>query len=684
MLNRKLAVLLFIGLTINLKPISVSAASQQLNNLDPFNKKPQSVETKNNIKTTIKVTDIEIRGTERKEEIRLAMSIKIGDTVTEDKIRENIQSIYNLGYFNENIYYAQEAYKDGYKLILNVIDNPKLNSVIISGNTLFKESEIKHIFDSEIGKVINYNDLKDDITKIRDKYTSDGYQGIYIVPNISSNGNMTITITEGMIEEIKIIGNKDTKENVIRRELSQKSGQIYNARLIEEDRRRLMNTNYFEKVDVKVEQGKTDPTKIVVVFVIKEQLTGTFLPGIAYSVQNGLTGNVELNKNNLFGNGQNLGLNLSFGGGWFAATSGFNFLGRVDWSDPWFLPEILSARTGFGVSLYRQRESNLFQTINPFNAQVNDLSSNYIYPLNNDRTGLGISFSRSIFGDPLTSPLRASISLKAESLAPTIPSLQDTQLKQGNDIKSYNELGKSTDPKVKSNLASLNQQFNDYTDINIRKGLTLSQRGYDNRFDIGLSINYDTRDFAAQPHDGWNNILLIDPSFGDISSIKFFGTVNKFTPVPYLDFLTLGLSAKVGILTGEKISIYDRFYSNGNDSIRGWPENGYLNGERLFIGSAELRFPIYNVVSGVAFFDAGNFWNQNWQVTNSNVNGEKINGTLRDQSLLNPLLRYGFGLGVRVNTPLGLFRLDYGIRDIKKPFDMATGAQIHFNVGQKF
>lgn len=133
-----------------------------------------------------------------------------------------------------------------------------------------------------------------------------------------------------------------------------------------------------------------------------------------------------------------------------------------------------------------------------------------------------------------------------------------------------------------------------------------------------------------------------------------------------------------------KISIYERFFSGGFDTIRGWPENGYLSGENVFVGSAEMRFPIYNIVSGVLFFDAGNFWDQSWKVTDANIGDKKINGKLVNQSLIVPFLRYGFGLGIRLNTPLGALRADYGIRDITKPFDLSNGAQFHFNIGQKF
>lgn len=637
-----------------------------------------------NLTPKYKVNDIEVRGTQnRKEIVLLVFMVKKGQSVTEEKIKQEIQNVYNLGYFKDDINYKAEKLGDGYKLIINVNENPELKQIQIKGNTLIKEAEIKKEFSSQMGKTINYNDFKQSLERIRDNYTKDGYQGILIVPDIQADGNVTLKITEGIIENIVIEGNKETKEYVIRRELRQKSGEVYNAVTFEEDKRRLINTNFFETVNIKYYPGKINPDNIIVAVEVKEQaFTGSFNPNISYSYRDGITAGISLSKENLFGTGQTVALDLRAGGGWFAATSGFNFLGRVDWNDPWFLPDILPAKTGVGFSLYRQRENNLFQTVGFFSTRVNNITSTYAYPLNNDRTGIAMSVNRAIWGDPVSSPLRASLSVRAESIAPVIPYVQDTYIKDGNTEKRYNDLVTSN----KTDADTLKQQFDSYVDNQIRKGLTLSQKGYDNRVAFGLNFTYDTRDYFMDPHDGWFHSLLIEPSVGDITYLKLYGNFSKFIPIPlpFTDKVTLALNAQVGMLNAQRVSVYERFYSSVNQAIRGWPENGYLNGERIVLGSAELRFPIYNILSGALFVDTGNFWNQDWKVTDANVNDTKTNGKLNNQNLLNQYLRFGYGLGLRLNTPLGLLRFDYGIRDLSKPFDLSNGAQVHFNIGQKF
>ncbi len=633
----------------------------------------------------IKITDIVVQGTEKKESVAIAMFLKVGSTATPSQIREDLQRIYGLGYFID-VQAAKESYQDGYRLIVNVVENSTLKDIKVNGNNVVKTDKIEDNFKSQVGAIVNLNNLKEGIEATRKLYSDKGYQAVSIEPQLSPQGNLVLNINEGIIEEIKIVGNLETKNQVILREIRQKAGDVFNIDIMREDLRRVYNTNFFENVDIKPSAGKINPNHIVIDIVVKEKSTGNFNLGAGYNTRDGIVGTFAITKDNVFGTGQRVGIDLQIGAGWLSAT-GANWLGKVEWYDPWILPQYLPARTGAGFSLYRQRQGNFFQNVNQFSDTFTGGSSLYNYALINDRTGASINFSRAVFGDPLTSPWRTSFSIRAEQISPSIPRAEDVQITLANkQNKSLTDLEKSTDSTDKANAQKIRADFKNYVDTSIAKNLTVSKTGADNRLALSASLSYDTRDFAAEPHDGWNNIVSVEPSFGDVNYWKYFLTLNKYTPVPFLDKLTFAVGGRLGILAGDpaKISIYERYFSGGFDTIRGWPENGYLSGERVFVGSAEVRFPIYNIVSGVAFFDAGNFWNQNFQVTDDNVSDLKVNGKLKDQSLIVPFLRYGFGLGLRLNTPLGALRADYGIRDITKPFDLSKGAQFHFNIGQKF
>jgi outer membrane protein assembly factor BamA len=116
-----------------------------------------------------------------------------------------------------------------------------------------------------------------------------------------------------------------------------------------------------------------------------------------------------------------------------------------------------------------------------------------------------------------------------------------------------------------------------------------------------------------------------------------------------------------------------RFYAGGGNSIRGFkrdlvgPYDPFLQrpegGEAVFIMNQELRFPVYKWLEGVVFYDIGNVYEN-----------------LGD---FNPFdVRQSLGLGLRLNTPMALIRVDYGINLLPRR-DEPKGV-LFFSVGQSF
>ena len=78
----------------------------------------------------------------------------------------------------------------------------------------------------------------------------------------------------------------------------------------------------------------------------------------------------------------------------------------------------------------------------------------------------------------------------------------------------------------------------------------------------------------------------------------------------------------------------------------------------------EARFPLWGPVGGVAFFDAGSAFR-----------------SVADIGLGS--LKYSIGAGLRVDTPLVLLRLDYGLR-LSELDDQPLGGRFHFGIGHVF
>ncbi len=119
------------------------------------------------------------------------------------------------------------------------------------------------------------------------------------------------------------------------------------------------------------------------------------------------------------------------------------------------------------------------------------------------------------------------------------------------------------------------------------------------------------------------------------------------------------------------IPIDERFFIGGSTTVRSFAErelgpsdNGNpIGGEYYTIFNAEYTFPIYGELLGAVFVDAGNLL------------PEASNPGLND-------LRYGVGVGLRYNLPIGPIRLDYGVNPSPRP-DEAFGA-FHFSIGFAF
>lgn len=118
---------------------------------------------------------------------------------------------------------------------------------------------------------------------------------------------------------------------------------------------------------------------------------------------------------------------------------------------------------------------------------------------------------------------------------------------------------------------------------------------------------------------------------------------------------TLAVRLAGGVITGEPHEA-DLFRVGGSESVRGY-DYGDMSGNKKLVLNAEYRFPIKDAFHGVVFADAGNAWSKE----------ENIN--LGD-------LEFGYGLGLRIDTPLGVMRFDYGWGD--------GDGNFYFSIGQMF
>src|SRR5204863_3590350 len=127
--------------------------------------------------------------------------------------------------------------------------------------------------------------------------------------------DVTSGITEGRpstIRMVNILGNRNTREKVIRREMAIHEGDRFRRSALVRTQGDIYRLGLFE--DVQVDFTPADSTDVDINLKVKEKQVGTASAGAGYTSESGVTGFLELGHNNVLGNGQSVNLHLERGG----------------------------------------------------------------------------------------------------------------------------------------------------------------------------------------------------------------------------------------------------------------------------------------------------------------------------------------------------------------------------------
>lgn len=117
------------------------------------------------------------------------------------------------------------------------------------------------------------------------------------------------------------------------------------------------------------------------------------------------------------------------------------------------------------------------------------------------------------------------------------------------------------------------------------------------------------------------------------------------------------------------------YWVGGSSTLRGY-DGGTFRGKQKFTASIENRTEFNDVLGGVLFFDFGRAWNYKKGIDLGYKNSrEDAESDFPDD------IAMAAGVGLRINTPMGPLRFDFGwpIGDEKE-----SGMQFYFNMGQSF
>lgn len=594
------------------------------------------------------VSEINVVGVEGELEDLIYNTIQTrpGRTTTRTQVQDDINAIYVTGFFSSVKVDVQDT-PLGVRLSFVVEANPVLSQVVV--NTIPESQEksvlpdtlIDEVFSSQYGKTLNLRDLQEGIIKINEWYAANGYDLAQVVgsPEVSPDGVVTLIIAEGIVEDIQVkffdadnepIEEGKTREFIITREIELKAGNVFNRNLAQRDLQRVFGLGLFEDIRLSFSPG-SDPSQVVVNVEVVEGRTGSVAAGAGISSASGLFGTISYQQRNLGGNNQTLGAEVQVGVR--------ELLFDVSFTDPWIATT--PDRTSYTTNLFRRRSISLVYSGD---------GNNNIETENGDdrprvvRTGAGVSFSRPLTKTPYERPkwvLSTGI--------------------QYENIRIENADG-DLSPRANQDANSIN--------------LAYSDSGVDDLTIMRFGATKDLRDNPSQPTSGSIFRVSTEQSIpvgsGSILMNRIRASYSYFIPVKFLtfDFMkdkpqALAFNIQGGTVFGD-LPPYEAFVLGGSSSVRGYAEGEMGSGKSYAQATAEYRFPVFSIVGGAIFFDVGTDLG-----SGSDVPGNPSG--IRDL----PGSGFGYGLGIRVQSPLGPIRIDYGINN-------EGDSRVHFGIGERF
>ncbi|MBQ2951046.1 MAG: outer membrane protein assembly factor BamA [Prevotella sp.] len=573
------------------------------------------------------------------------------------------------------------------------------------GNTVLSTMILDRLLGVKKGDVYNQKKLderlKEDEDAVGNYYYNNGYVFSNIIPvevNIDGDSvDLEMRVTEGPqahISGVKIFGNDRLYEEVVRRELKTKPGDLFSRDALMRSYRDIASMGFFDETqitpDVKpnTENGTVD---------INWQLAQKSNDQVEFSLgwgQTGVIGRISLKLNNFsmrnlfgknkmhrgimpIGDGEQLALSAQTNGTYYQSYS-------INYSAPWFggkrpnafnVGAFYSKQTDVSSNYYNSSYYNNYYNYYGGYGSYNNYYNNYESFLDDDKyvQMLGLSVG---FGKRLRWPddyFQLSVSLAYQRYM-----LRDWQyfiISNGN-CNNIN-LG-LTISRVSANsplfptagsefVASVtltppwsmwdNKDYknlaNDYTSANYDRELQEKYRWIEYH-----KWKFKSRTYTALTSGQKCLVLMTRVELG------LLGSYNKYKKSPFETFY-------VG---GDGMSGYSTGYAQETIGLRGY-ENGSLTpysaqGYAYDRFTLEMRYPFMlgnTTIYGLAFLEGGNAWNNT-----------------KD---FNPFdMKRSAGIGVRIFLPMvGLMGIDwaYGF-DKTLSTGSKGGSNFHFVLGQEF
>ena len=642
-----------------------------------INKNPKAKIKNLNFKGNSEISDKKLRKamkkTKRKSLFRSGKYIQ--DRYNEDL--DNIITYYNKKGYRDAKIVADTMYALNEKYInvdINVEEGKqyRIRNITWIGNSILPDEHLNLTLGLKKGDVYDKSTLNkmlfDDDFSVATQYNDMGYSFFIIDPTEVNIENDSIDLEMRMLEgdqarfnRITINGNNKTDEDVVRRELYTKPGELYSKTAIIESIRRLATSGYFNPEAF----GKTDG-----ISVLPDKANSTI--DLAFNLEevsndqlelsggwggNMFVGSIGVTFNNFAmsrifkksawrpvpsGEGQTLSLRGQTNGSYYNTIS-LSFL------DPWFGKKKPNT---FSLSAYYAHESNAVYWMGNSDQWMSvlgvslGLGKRLKFPDNNFMIRGDISYQRYTLKDwsnYFTFSNGASNNLSLGLTLSRVSIDQPFYPRRGAEVS----LG--VQATLPYSLFSKNKDYENISDAEHYKWIEYHKWTF--RFATYTAL------------DGQNNKLVLHTK----TKFGVLGYYNKnWGYSPFENF----------ILGGDGMSGYTR-YGQEIVGLRGYENNSLspyygttgVNAANIYSKfTMELRYPVIlepsSSIYALAFIEAGNSWYN-----------------IRD---FNPFsLKRSIGMGLRLYLPIvGILGIDWGYGlDKVKNYPNAGGGKFHFSIG---
>jgi outer membrane protein assembly complex protein YaeT len=399
------------------------------------------------------------------------------------------------------------------------------------------------------------------------------------------------------IGTIEIAGNKSVSDNVIRRQLTFKPGDLYRRSVIQDSQRRLYGLELFQFANIETLNAETQPEEVPMRVTVAEGRHQRVNFGVGYGTEEKARVDAEYHHLNFLGGARTAGAHAR----WSSLDRGI----RLDFTQPYvFTPHF--SLSGEGQQWY---------TYTPAYQSKTSGGKAVLTHRNSARTSWSASFTSEYVNSSISQLAQEDLSLRDELIALGLDPRTGTQ------VGTLNALGADFQHSTADNLLN-------------------AHRGYQIAFHAEQAGKFlpGTYNYYGLSADGRHYLPLGDKYV--IASRLQFGNIDPIG----VDQVNVPLSKK--------------YFLGGATSIRGWGryevsplvEGLPVGGNSMLAFSEELRAIVHGNLGGVIFLDGGNVWDRSFDIKLNDLR-YAVGLGLRYQTPVGP---FRFDYGYQLNPIPGL------------------------------